>query len=80
MSRFKKLTHTIYECKYHIVFCPKYRYKIFRDDILEYTRQQIYNLCRQKEHVEVLELNIQADHIHTVLSVLTVTTIPAWIR
>jgi putative transposase len=28
MSRFKRLSHTIYECKYHLVFCPKYRYPI----------------------------------------------------
>jgi hypothetical protein len=28
-QRFKRLSHTIYECKYHVVFCPKYRYRIF---------------------------------------------------
>ena len=67
MSRFRKLTHTIYECKYHMVFCPKFRHRIFRGDICEYTRQQIYSLCRQKELVEVLELNIQEDHIHMVV-------------
>ena len=67
MSRFRKLSHTIFECKYHIVFCPKYRFRIFRDDICEYTRQQIYSLCRQKDLVEVLELNVQSDHIHLVI-------------
>ncbi|MBN1201554.1 MAG: transposase [Anaerolineae bacterium] len=30
---FKKLSHSIYECKYHIVFCPKYRYRVLRDDV-----------------------------------------------
>ena len=69
MKRFKRLSHSIYECKYHIVFCPKYRYRIFMDDIAEYTRQQIYQLCRQKELVEVLELNVKADHIHLVMSI-----------
>lgn len=69
MSRFKKLSHTIYECKYHIVFCPKYRYRIFKDAIGEYTCQQIYRLCNQKELVEVLELNVQPDHVHVVLSI-----------
>ena len=66
---FKRLTHTIYECKYHVVFCPKYRQRIFSEAISEYTRQQIYELCRQKEQVEVLELNIQPDHVHLVVSV-----------
>ena len=69
MSRFRKLTHTIYECKYHIVFCPKYRYRILKDEILEYCRQQIYHLVRGKEWVDMLELNIQADHIHMVISI-----------
>ncbi len=67
--QFKRLSHTLYECKYHIVFCPKYRYRIFRDELSDYTRQQIESLCRQKEQVDVLELNIQPDHIHLVLSI-----------
>ena len=68
-SRFKKLSHTLYECKYHIVMCPKYRHRIFKDEIAEYAKQQLYSLCRQKELVEVLELNILADHIHMVVSI-----------
>ena len=68
-KRFRKLSHSIYECKYHVVFCPKYRFRIFKDDIARYTRQQIHVLCRQKDLVEVLELNVQEDHIHLVLSI-----------
>jgi len=67
--QFQRLSHSLYECKYHIVFCPKYRYRIFRDELADFTRQQIESLCRQKEQVEVLEVNIQADHIHLVLSI-----------
>ncbi|MFN2494274.1 MAG: IS200/IS605 family transposase, partial [Pyrinomonadaceae bacterium] len=63
-KRFRKLSHTLYECKYHVVFCPKYRYRILKDGVAEYTRQQIYQLVRQKDGVE--ELNVQADHIHLV--------------
>ena len=68
-ERFRKLSHTIYECKYHIVMCPKYRYRIFKDEIAEYAKQQLYSLCRQKEQVDVLELNIMDDHIHLVVSI-----------
>ena len=67
--KFERLSHSIYECKYHIVFCPKYRYRIFKDDVAEYTRQQIYRLIQQKEKVAVLELNVQAEHVHVVLSI-----------
>ena len=52
-----------------IVFCPKYRKKILQDDIAEYIKQQIYILCRQKDLVEVLELNVQVDHVHLIVSI-----------
>jgi len=63
-SRFKRLSHTVYECKYHIVFCPKYRFRIFKNEIAEYTKQRIYVLCNQKELLEVLELNVREDHVY----------------
>jgi putative transposase len=83
MKRFKRLSHSIYQCKYHIVFCPKYRYQIFKDDIAEYTRQQIYQLCKQKELLEVLELNVRTDHIHVVMSIppkYSVSTVMGYIK
>jgi putative transposase len=68
-SSFQKLSHSMYECKYHIVFCPKYRYRIFKGELAEYGKQTIYSLVKQKDMVEVLELNVQPDHIHTILSI-----------
>ena len=68
-KRFKKLSHTIYECKYHFAICPKYRFRIFKGELSEYTKQQAYILCGQKELVDVLELNVQMDHIHLVMSI-----------
>jgi REP element-mobilizing transposase RayT len=32
---FKNLAHSIYECKYHIVFCPEYGYRVLRDDLAD---------------------------------------------
>ena len=68
-QRFKRLSHSLYECKYHIVFCPKYRYRILKEEIGEYVRQLVHQLCRQKDQVEVLELNVQSDHVHMVVSI-----------
>ena len=50
-------------------FCPKYRYKILDKVISEYSKQQIYRLCNQKDGVEVLELNVQLDHVHLVVTI-----------
>ena len=66
-KRFRKLSHTIYECKYHLVFCPKYRQRILKDEIGEYTKREIQNLLRQKEGIEIIEMNVQSDHVHLVM-------------
>jgi len=66
---FKRLSHSLYECKYHVVFCPKYRFRILKEDVAEYVRQQMYSLCQQKEGIELLELNIQMDHVHMVVCI-----------
>ncbi len=66
-KRFRRLSHTIYECKYHLVFCPKYRRPILKDEIGEYVRREIGNLLRQKEGIEIMEMNVQSDHIHLIV-------------
>ena len=68
-QRFKKLSHSIYECKYHVVFCPKYRYRMLKDEIAEFVKQQLYKLCGQKDGLEIIEMNIQHDHVHMVVSI-----------
>ncbi len=66
-KRFRKLSHTLYECKYHLIFCPKYRHPILKDEIAEYTRREIVNLLRQKDGIEIIEMNVQAEHVHLVM-------------
>ncbi len=67
--QFKKLAHSLYECKYHIVFCPKYRYKIMQDEVAKYVTQQIYRLSNQKDGIEVEAVNVQPEHVHLVVSI-----------
>ena len=66
-KRFRKQSHTIYECKYHLIFCPKYRRPISKDEVREYVRGEISNLLRQKEGIEIIEMNVQSDHIHLIV-------------
>jgi len=66
-KRFRRLSHTLYECKYHLIFCPKYRRRILKDEIREYARREIENLLRQKEGIEISEMNVQADHVHLIV-------------
>lgn len=68
-QRFKKLSHSLYECKYHIIFCPKYCYRILKDELGAYVYREIYRLCDQKDHVEVINANVQVEHVHVILSI-----------
>jgi len=68
-QRFKKLSHSIYECKYHVVFCPKYRYKILEGEVGNYVEKLLYRLVEQKDKIEIIELNVQVDHVHMVIEI-----------
>jgi len=65
---FKKLAHAIWDCKYHLVWCPKYRFRILKGEVGKSMREIIRQLCEQKGIV-ILEGNVQVDHIHLVMSV-----------
>ncbi len=64
----KSLAHTKWNCKYHVVFAPKYRRKVFFNEKREDTREIIRTLCQWKG-VEIIEGEICPDHIHLLLSI-----------
>jgi len=53
---------------YHIVWTPKYRFKILRDVLADTMEDKVRTICGWKE-VEVLEMNVQPDHVHLVCSI-----------
>jgi putative transposase len=68
MGKYRRLSHVVYQCTYHVVWVPKYRYRILTGAVAELMDRDIRLLCEWKD-VEVLELNIQADHIHALFSI-----------
>ena len=68
MSKYRKLSHSVYKCDYHIVWTPKYRYKVLKNEIASLLNRDIYGLSSMKE-VQVEELNIQNDHVHLLCSI-----------
>jgi putative transposase len=67
--RYKRLSHSVWLCTYHIVFCPKYRYGILEGKAEVFVRNEFYKLCGQKDQVTIEELNLQTDHVHMILSI-----------
>ena len=62
------LSHTKWECKYHIVFAPKFRRKEIYGKLKADIGQILRQLCKQKE-VEVIEAHACIDHIHMLVSI-----------
>jgi putative transposase len=69
MAQYKRLSHSVWLCTYHIVFCPKYRYKILQGKTEVFVRNELYKLCSHKDQVTIEEINIQPDHVHLMLSI-----------
>ncbi len=68
MSRFKRLSHTIWHCEYHMVWVPKYRYRVMQGKVKEEVELCVREQTRQMS-AEVQALNVQADHVHLVVQV-----------
>ena len=62
------LAHTQWECKYHIVFAPKYRRQIIYGKIKQDIGQMLRKLCEYKG-VEIIEAEACKDHIHMLVSI-----------
>ena len=62
------LAHTQWECKYHIVFAPKYRRQIIYGKIKQDIGQMIRKLCEYKG-VEIIEAEAYKDHIHMLVAI-----------
>ena len=68
MSNINHLNHSSYECKYHIVFTPKYRKKELFGVIRKQLKDVFHRLARQKE-CEIVEGYIMKDHVHMLISI-----------
>jgi putative transposase len=68
MSRFKKLSQTIWHCQYHIVWVPKYRFRVLKGEIARETEKCIRTFSEQKG-CEIVELNVQVDHVHLLVMI-----------
>ena len=65
MSRFRKLSHSIWHCQYHIVWVPKYRHRILTGPVGNEVSSCIRAFSDQKD-VEIVEMSVQPDHIHVI--------------
>ena len=68
MSRFGRLSHAIWHCQYHVIWVPKYRYRVLKGAVGHEVHNCIQVFCGQLG-CEVVELNVQEDHVHLIVMV-----------
>ena len=68
MDDVRSLAHTKWNCKYHVVFAPKYRRKVFYGEKRLEIGAILRELCRWKG-VEIIEAEVCPDHIHMLLAI-----------
>lgn len=65
---YKSNRNIVYSCRYHVVFCPKYRRKLLMNGIDTRLKELVVHVC-EKEHIDLLKMVVMPDHVYLLLDV-----------
>ncbi|ONI42348.1 transposase [Candidatus Epulonipiscium fishelsonii] len=65
---YKSNKNVVYSCKYHIIWCPKYRRKVLVNEVENRLKELVQEICTELK-VDIIEMEIMPDHIHLLLEV-----------
>lgn len=68
MVTYKSNNNIVYSCKYHVIWCPKYRRAVLSNGIDAELRQIIHEVCERRS-AELIELEVMPDHVHLLVEV-----------
>jgi putative transposase len=68
MDEYQSLSHTKWECKYHVIFIPKYRRKVLYGQLRPHLGEVFRKLAEQKES-RIEEGHLMLDHVHMMISI-----------
>ena len=66
--KYKSNNNVVYSCKYHVVWCPKYRRSVLINGVDARLKDLIKETCVHL-HVEIIELEVMPDHVHLLMEV-----------
>ena len=82
MKDYQSLSHTKWDCKYHVVFIPKYRRKRISGTLRQHLGEIFRELAKQKEN-RIVEGHLMADHVHMCIRIppkLAVSSVVEFIK
>ena len=65
---YKNNNNVVYSCKYHVVWCPKYRRKVLVGDVETRFKELVQVVCEEL-NIDLLEMEVMPDHVHLLLEV-----------
>ncbi|MBQ9082254.1 MAG: IS200/IS605 family transposase [Clostridia bacterium] len=65
---YKSNNNVVYSCKYHVVWCPKYRRKVLVGEIAERLKELIQTISAEI-HADIIEMEVMPDHVHLLIEV-----------
>lgn len=65
---FKSNNNVVYSCKYHVVWCPKYRRKVLVDGVDTRLKEILHEVVNETTG-EILEIEVMPDHVHVLLEI-----------
>lgn len=68
MAAYKSNRNVVYSCKYHVVWCPKYRRSVLLGDVEKRLKEIIREVCDDYKS-EIIELEVMPDHVHLLVEV-----------
>ena len=66
--KYKSNCNVVYSCKYHVVWCPKYRRPVLVEGVDVRLKSLIVETC-SKMNVDIIEMEIMPDHVHLLIEV-----------
>lgn len=66
--KYKSNNNVVYSCKYHVVWCPKYRRKVLVSGVDERLKSLVQEICKERS-ISLIEMEVMSDHVHLLIEV-----------
>lgn len=66
--KYKNNLNVVYSCKYHVVWCPKYRRKVLVDKVTIRLKELVQSICIER-NFDLIEMEVMPDHVHLLIEV-----------
>ena len=67
-SEYRTTETTVYCCRYHVIFCPKYRRKVLTEPIAKRFKEVVLSM-QEEQNFYVIEMEVMPDHVHLLIEV-----------